>query len=105
LQYLSNADTLSKSREDAKDEAKARAQLRDLAELSNSSQVRKEKTTQLKPTSNGNIEQQDEEISVQDFLTFSTPYIESPKQLSCITNAIGARRRNVRVARRSRPGR
>ena len=94
LQYLSNADTLSKSREDAEEEAKAKANLRDLGGASHSCQARKERTTQVQPTLNGNIEQQDEDISVQDFLTFNTPYIESPKQLSYITNAIGAGRRN-----------
>jgi hypothetical protein len=47
------------------------------------------------PAANRNVEQQDEGISVQDLLIFNTSYIESPKQLSYIAEAIVAGSRHL----------
>src|SRR5436190_755264 len=94
LQYILNTDTLSKSQQDAEDESKARAETQEATQTSHCSSSCKEWRHQPKAMMNASIQQQDEEISVQDFLTFNIPYIESAKQLSYIAGAIGAGQHN-----------
>jgi hypothetical protein len=93
LQYIKNIDTLSKSRRDAEEEAEARA--REQAERISDAPKRGRKRKWSEMWLSEEMQEEDDTISVEKYLTFNNLYANDSSQQQYIAGALSAGRNNL----------